>query len=155
SYTFTATANQTLVANFTCIDTITTSVSPAGAGTTSGGGTVGCNSSVTVTAAAASGYSFANWTVNGTVISSSASYTFNATANQTLVANFTAIPCSFTLSSSTASFGAPSTNGSVIVTASGGTGNCPWSASSGATWLHTSSSGTVSGTASYTVDSNT
>jgi hypothetical protein len=153
SYTFTATANQTCVANFTCVDTITTSVSPAGAGTASGGGTVGCNSSVTVTASPASGYTFANWTVNGTVVSTSASYTFSATASQTCVANFTAIPCSFTLSSSSASFGAVSTNGSATVTASSGT--CTWSATSGAAWLHTSSSATGSGTASYSVDANT
>src|SRR5207244_11232326 len=91
SYTFSATANRKLVANFAQISyTIVTSISPSGAGTTTGGGTIGCGSSATVAATANSGYSFANWTENGTVVSSSASYSFSASANRTLAANFTA-----------------------------------------------------------------
>lgn len=42
-----------------------------------------------MTATAASGYSFSNWTEGGTVVSWSASYTFTVTGNRTLTANFT------------------------------------------------------------------
>ena len=73
-----------------CTDTITTGVTPSGAGTASGGGTVTCNSTVTVSASPATGYNFANWTENGTVVSSSPSYTFTASANRNLIANFAA-----------------------------------------------------------------
>ena len=73
-----------------CSYTINTSSSPSGGGTTSGGGTVACGSNVTVCAAANSCYGFVNWTVGGNVVSTSACYSFIATGNQTLVANFAA-----------------------------------------------------------------
>ncbi len=41
-----------------------------------------------MTATANSGYTFTNWTNNGTVVSSAASYTFTLTGNLNLVANF-------------------------------------------------------------------
>src|SRR5439155_10077672 len=69
--------------------TVSTSSSPTGAGATTGGGTVTSGSGVTVTASANAGYTFANWTENGTVVSTSASYTFAANANRNLLANFT------------------------------------------------------------------
>ncbi len=91
-YTFTATNSETLVANFeagSTYDTITTSSSPLGGGTTSGGGgTVTCGSLATVCASANSCYSFANWTLNGNLVSTSACYSFTATTNETVVANF-------------------------------------------------------------------
>src|SRR5262249_49282714 len=91
SYSFTASGNRNLVANFAqSTYTVSTSSSPAGAGATTGGGTVACGSSVIVTASTNSGYSFANWTENGNVVSSSATYAFTATANRSLVANFAA-----------------------------------------------------------------
>jgi 20S proteasome alpha/beta subunit len=43
-----------------------------------------------VTATPNSGYAFVDWTVSGTVVSTSASYTFALTGNVTLVANFAA-----------------------------------------------------------------
>ena len=95
SYTFNATADRLLVANFTVSGggsrTITTSALPVAGGTTSGGGTVADNASVTVTATPNAGYNFVNWTEASVQVSASASYTFNATANRTLVANFIAI----------------------------------------------------------------
>lgn len=93
SYTFTVNANRTLVANFTASSpssyTISTSSSPADGGTTSGGGAFAANSSVTVAASANAGYTFANWTENGVVVSTSSSYSFTVTGNRSLVANFT------------------------------------------------------------------
>ena len=91
SYTFSASANRTLVANFTQTTTsytITVKASPKTGGTVSGGGTFASGSSVTVMAQANSGYTFVNWTENNVQVSTSASYTFNAGANRTLVAHF-------------------------------------------------------------------
>jgi hypothetical protein len=89
SYTFTAHAARDLVADFARITyTIGTSVAPAGSGTTSGAGTYNSGDSVTVQAIANAGYAFVNWTEAGNVVSSASSYTFNAAANRTLVANF-------------------------------------------------------------------
>ena len=44
-----------------------------------------------MTATANSGYNFVNWTANGSVVSTSASYTFTLNSNVTLVANFTPV----------------------------------------------------------------
>ena len=66
-----------------------TSNSSAG-GTVSGAGTYNYGSICTLIATANSGYSFSNWTENGTVVSTSPSYAFTVTSNRTLVANFTA-----------------------------------------------------------------
>jgi hypothetical protein len=74
------------------IQTVAVAANPAGAGSVSGGGSFDRGSSVTVTAAANSGYTFVNWTENGAVQSGSASYNFTLAANRNLVANFTANP---------------------------------------------------------------
>ena len=57
---------------------------PPMGGTVSGGGVKTNGVSVTVAATANSGYTFADWTENGTVASTSSSYTFTATSNRTL-----------------------------------------------------------------------
>lgn len=89
SYTFTVTANRTLVANFTTLTyTITTTTSPAGVGSATGGGTYNYGASVTVTAASATGYRFVNWTEGGTVVSTASSYTFTVNSNRNLLANY-------------------------------------------------------------------
>jgi len=68
--------------------TVAVSAAPAAGGTVSGGGTFASGTSVTVNAAANSGYTFTNWTENGTVVSTSANYTFTIGSSRTLVANF-------------------------------------------------------------------
>lgn len=89
SYNFTASADRTLVANFVRITyTVATSASPSVGGTTSGDGTYDSGGSVTVTATPSLGYVFVNWTEGGVQASASASYTFAASANRVLVANF-------------------------------------------------------------------
>jgi uncharacterized repeat protein (TIGR03803 family) len=98
-YSFTATGNETLVANFTPATytyTVSTSSSPSGGGSTSGGGTYECGSNVTVCATANSCYGFVNWTVNGNVVSASACYSFTAPGDATLMANFA--PFTYTVS---------------------------------------------------------
>ena len=91
NYTFTVTGNRTLVAHFTANPqnyTITVSANPSNGGTVSGGGNYQQGQSCTVSATANSGYSFTNWTENGNVVSTNASYTFTVTGNRTLIANF-------------------------------------------------------------------
>ncbi|MDP2949552.1 MAG: MBG domain-containing protein [Chloroflexota bacterium] len=89
SYTFTAEADRTLVANFVLKQyTVSVSAAPAAGGTVTGGGTFNHGASVTVVATANTGYSFVNWTEGETAVSTDASYTFTAEADRTLVANF-------------------------------------------------------------------
>ena len=77
---------------FTTIPQVTLSSNPTTGGTTSGAGTFAQSSLVTVTATPNAGFTFTNWTVNGTPVSTSASYQFTLNGNIALVANFTAIP---------------------------------------------------------------
>ena len=88
--TKTATFTVTIVEPVTTTYTISVSADPSEGGTVSGGGTYDENASVTVTATANEHYSFVRWTEGGAEVSTSASYTFNATANRTLVAVFEA-----------------------------------------------------------------
>jgi parallel beta-helix repeat protein len=89
NYSFTATANRNLVANFELVEfTVITSSNPTIGGNTSGGGTFTSGSNVTVSATPNQDYTFVNWTENGTVVSSASNYSFTATANRNLVANF-------------------------------------------------------------------
>lgn len=89
SYSFTVNANRNLVANFSQnMYLIATSSSPATGGNTTGGGSYPAGTSITVNATPTSGWSFVNWTENGTVISNNSSYQFTVSANRNLVANF-------------------------------------------------------------------
>ncbi|MBR5725663.1 MAG: choice-of-anchor J domain-containing protein, partial [Muribaculaceae bacterium] len=90
TYTFNATADGDYVANFAQMFSVTASANPIEGGTVSGAGTFADGSTVTLTAAPLAGYSFGNWTLNGNVVSESATYTFtlsSATAGA-YVANF-------------------------------------------------------------------
>ena len=129
---------------------ITISANPTNGGTVTGGGTYQQGQSCTVTATANSGFTFTNWTENGNVVSTQASYTFNVTGNRTLVANFQAQPQTFTISVSAN----PSNGGTVT---GGGTyqqgQQCTVTATpaTGFTFLRWTENGTqVSTNASYT-----
>jgi hypothetical protein len=69
----------------------------AASATTGGGyivtgvGTYDSGTSASITAAANAGYSFVNWTENGTEVSTLATYAFTVSAARTLVANFIAV----------------------------------------------------------------
>lgn len=86
SFTFNASADRNLVANFAFTRTISVSSGPGG--TATGGGTVADGSSVTVTATPNAGYTLMNWTEGGVPVCGVPSHTFSATANRTLVAHF-------------------------------------------------------------------
>lgn len=91
NYTFTVTGNRTLVAHFTANPqnyTISVSANPSNGGSVSGGGAYQQGQSCTVHAAANSGFTFTNWTENGSQVSTNADYTFTVTGNRSLVAHF-------------------------------------------------------------------
>ena len=91
TYTFTVNGSGNYVANFNVPTyTITTSSNPSNGGTTSGGGTFEYGQSCTLHATANTGYTFVNWTKNGTQISTNANYTFTVTESGAYVANFEA-----------------------------------------------------------------
>jgi glycosidase len=60
----------------------------ANAGTLTGTGKYEDGKTVSLTATPKTGYTFSNWTENGTQVSTTATYSFNINANRTLVANF-------------------------------------------------------------------
>ena len=93
TYTFVVNGNRNLVANFEAeVQTynIRVSANPMLAGTVTGGGTFQQGETCTVTATPNNGYNFVNWTENGNVVSTNASYSFTVTGNRMLVANFQA-----------------------------------------------------------------
>ena len=101
SYTFVVNSNRNLVANFqaqTQNYNITVSANPTNGGTVTGGGSYQQGQSCTVHATANSGFTFTNWTENGSVVSTQANYTFTVNGNRTLVANFQAQPQNYTIS---------------------------------------------------------
>ncbi len=75
--------------SFTTIAEVTLSSSPTEGGTTSGAGTFINDSTIIMVATANEGYSFVNWTLDGTPVSTDANYEFTMDGNQALVANFT------------------------------------------------------------------
>ena len=89
SYSFTVTGNRNLVAHFQLQSfTVTVSANPNNGGSVTGDGTYNYGQSCTVTATPNTGYNFLNWTENGNVVSSNASYSFTVTDNRNLVAHF-------------------------------------------------------------------
>ena len=112
NYTFNVEGNRNLVANFTLNNyTVTVSANPSNGGSVTGGGTFTYGQSCTVTATANTGYTFSNWTENGNVISSNADYTFTVEGNRNLVANFTAITYTITVSANPSNSGTTSGGG--------------------------------------------
>ena len=134
------------------IYSVSVSASPPAGGTVSGGGNYAGGSSVTVTASTNSGYTFSSWTENGSVVSTSASYTFTVNGNRTLVANFAAINYTITTSASPSNGG--TTNGGGTF-AAGTSQTVTATANSGYTFSNwTENGGVVSTSAIYTFTLN-
>ena len=89
--------------------TITVSANPSNGGTVTGGGSYNQGQSCTVSATANYGFTFTNWTENGSVVSTQANYTFTVTGNRNLVANFQGQQQSYTITVS-----ANPTNGGTV-----------------------------------------
>lgn len=81
--------------------TITTLSNPANGGTTNGGGSYNFGQSATVNAFSANGYTFTNWTENGSVVSENTNYTFIVNSDRILTANFLGAGPAISLSNST------------------------------------------------------
>ena len=73
---------------------------PSNSGTVTGAGLYAQGASVSLAAAANAGYVFSNWTENGSVVSTSPSYTFLAQADRALVVNFVAVGAACAISTS-------------------------------------------------------
>ena len=91
-YSFTATTNRTLVANFVPAYTVTLGSLPTFAGTVSGGGIFNAGTEITVDAVSNPAFVFDGWYNYGTLVSNEASYTFTPVANMSLVAHFATDP---------------------------------------------------------------
>jgi hypothetical protein len=152
-YNFTVNGNRALVANFAVSSpstfTVTTASSPAAGGTTTGGGQFASGATVVLTATPASGYRFVNWTENGVLIADTPTYTFAASSNRALVANF--IPTTattFTITtSSLPSAGGTTTGGGPSVPA-GSSVTVSATANAGYTFASWTENGTVVSTSS-------
>jgi uncharacterized repeat protein (TIGR02543 family) len=77
--------------SFTTIPLVSLSSSPVAGGTTAGAGFIAQDSVAAVSALPNTGYTFTSWTENGTVVSTSPSFTFIMAGNKQLVANFTPV----------------------------------------------------------------
>lgn len=67
---------------------ISASANPPSGGSVAGGGTYLSGETVEMTAMPETNYSFVNWTENGDVVATDADYSFTATQNRYLIANF-------------------------------------------------------------------
>jgi hypothetical protein len=90
-YTFTMIAPRTLVANFAVGFTVAAGSSFLPGGSVSGAGGYATGSNVSLSASASPGYRFTGWTENGSTVSQNTTYSFSASANRALVANFVPI----------------------------------------------------------------
>ena len=77
--------------------TITATANPTAGGSVTGTGEYASGSTCTLTATPNTNYTFTNWTVGNTVVSTNATYSFTVTANRTLKANFTYTPPTYTV----------------------------------------------------------
>ncbi|WP_339812931.1 M6 family metalloprotease domain-containing protein [uncultured Imperialibacter sp.] len=87
-YSFTATGDRSLVANFEEVISIAATASPSAGGTVTGHGDFSPGTAVSLTAIASEGYNFVDWTEGETEVSTETEFSFTASANRTLVANF-------------------------------------------------------------------
>ena len=114
SYTFTVNSNHNLVANFQeqiQYYNIRLSANPFNGGTVTGGGSFQQGQTCTISATANDGYTFINWTENGNVVSTEASYSFTVTGSRRLVANFQVQTFTISLSANPANAGTVSGDG--------------------------------------------
>ncbi len=89
SYSFTVAESAQYTAHFVINSySITATANPTEGGTVAGAHAYTHGSTATLTATAAEGYTFVNWTENGAVVSTSPTLQFGVYGNRTLVANF-------------------------------------------------------------------
>jgi hypothetical protein len=105
-YSFSVNADRELTANFNpLVYDITASVYPENTGTIEGVGQYLYGQTVTLTATAAQGYEFVNWTENDVEISTDATYSFPAEENRNLTANFNVLSYTISVSANPSDMG--------------------------------------------------
>ena len=88
SITITVTENAAYVANFELNSyEITATADPVEGGTITGAGTYNYGETATLSVTLNENFTFVNWTENGAVVSTDATYSFTVTENRNLVAN--------------------------------------------------------------------
>ena len=103
TYSFTVTSNRNLMAVFdlaTTYYTINVSANPTNGGSVSGGGSYASGSTCTLHATANNGYTFVNWTKNGTQVSTNPNYSFTVSGIASYVAHFQQNPTNYTITAS-------------------------------------------------------
>ena len=101
SYTFTVTNDCYLVANFTSQNYVITAMAdPENGGTITGAGGYNYGETCTLVATSNNGYTFQNWTKNGTQVSTNPSYSFTVTESASYVAHFNALTYTISVSAS-------------------------------------------------------
>lgn len=88
AYTFTVSTNRDLVAKFKPVYTLSVSGEPANGGEVDADKTYDPGDPSVMKAIPASGWSFVNWTQNGTPVSTDPKYTYTVNANRVLVGHF-------------------------------------------------------------------
>lgn len=88
SYTFTVSTNRALVAKFKPVYAVSVSAEPAQGGDVEADPFYEQGELAKLKAKPNTGWSFVNWTQNGTAVSDDALYQFNVTGNRTLVGHF-------------------------------------------------------------------
>jgi hypothetical protein len=119
-----------------------------------GTGTYDDNSSITLTATADTGSTFAGWTGCNVTVGSQCSVIMDSP--KTVTASFNAVPvCTFSITPSTATFRRSGGRGSVTVSPS--SNSCSGTVKSNASWITITSSGSFTGksTVKYSVSKNT
>ncbi len=142
--------------------TLTLSKSGTGTGTvTSADGSISCGTEcsaaynegtvVTLAATPSNGYIFSGW--SGGACSGTGTCSFAVNADTTVTATFAPLPCIYSIDSTSAVFSSAAGTDSVKVTTQS---QCKWTASNTLSWItiKSGSSGTGSGTVSYSVAAN-
>jgi Divergent InlB B-repeat domain len=124
-----------------------TTAAPVGSGTATGDGSYAIGANATVTATAAPGFAFLNWTDDGVIVGTNGSYTLVMNVNHSLVANF--VPA-YTISTSSAPVAGGSTSGGGVSN-EGASATVTATANAGYTFTNWTEGGIeVSKAASYT-----
>lgn len=155
SYSFTVSSNRNLVANFTKNRYII-SLSPndASKGTVTGNGNYGCDTTVTIKAKIKTGAVWQNWTENGNIVSIDSVYSFTASANRTLVANFTTATYSVSISSNIANAGILTGGGTIPYGTITNVQATPASCYTFTKWTENGNTVSTNANYSFTVNSN-
>ena len=106
SYSVRVTNTVVLTANFDFVDyEINATANPLGGGEITGTGTYHINDSCTLTASAATGYHFVNWTLDGEIVGTDPTYSFMVTGSANYVANYEVNTYEITVEASPTQFG--------------------------------------------------